>query len=70
VVTPYSPLLWLVTDTRRKAYTHARRSHNSQLPQEKQPRHNSLCSFGRREWRYYYNYTAYALAVDESARHC
>ena len=31
----YSPLLWLVIDTTSKSYTHARRSHNSQLPQEK-----------------------------------
>jgi len=39
VVTSYSPLLWLVIDTTSKAYTHAR---PSQLPQEKQPQHNSL----------------------------
>jgi len=55
VVASYSPLLWLVIDTTSKAYTHARSSHNGQLPQEKQPQHNSLCSFVRREWRYYYS---------------
>jgi len=44
------PLLWLVIDTTSKAYTYARRSHkNSQLPQEKWPQHNSLCSFVRGE---------------------
>jgi len=52
VVTSYSPLLWLAIDTAGKAYTHARHSHNSQLPQDKQPQHNSLCSFVLREWRH------------------
>jgi len=51
VVTSCSPLLWLVIDTTSKAYTHARRSHNSDLPQEKQQQHNSPCSLVRREWR-------------------
>jgi len=43
VVTSYRPVLWLVMDTTSKAYTHARRSHNSQLPQEKEPQHVRLC---------------------------
>jgi len=53
VVTSYRPLLWLVIDVTSKAYTHSRRSYNSQLPQEKHPQHNTVCSFARRDWGHY-----------------
>jgi len=48
-IMPPISVAYLVIGTTSKAYTHARRSDNGRLPHEKQPQHNSLCSFVRRD---------------------